>query len=227
MATTYNTPGVYIEEIVKFPPSVAQVETAIPAFIGYTEKATKKIENDLHRIPTRITSLLDYEKYFGLAYPESTISVDVTDVVTNNVTERNIVVNQPSVPKPFLLYYSLQLYFANGGGPCYIVSVDLYETPTGTENQILFSDLTAGLDLLKAEDEPTLILFPDAKKLTVLEFYNLYSAALMQCHDLQDRFAIIDTHTSTDVQADSLALRGGISLEKDYLKYGAVYYPYL
>ena len=35
----YKTPGVYIEEVVKFPPSVAQVATAIPAFIGYTEKA--------------------------------------------------------------------------------------------------------------------------------------------------------------------------------------------
>ena len=39
MAGPYKTPGVYIEEISKFPPSVAQVETAIPAFIGYTEKA--------------------------------------------------------------------------------------------------------------------------------------------------------------------------------------------
>ena len=38
----YSTPGVYIEEIVKFPPSVAQVETAIPAFIGNTEKAIRK-----------------------------------------------------------------------------------------------------------------------------------------------------------------------------------------
>ena len=37
MATTYKTPGVYVEEISKFPPSVAQVETAIPAFIGYTQ----------------------------------------------------------------------------------------------------------------------------------------------------------------------------------------------
>ncbi len=45
MATTYKTPGVYIEEIVKFPPSVAQVETAIPAFIGYTEKAKEKEED--------------------------------------------------------------------------------------------------------------------------------------------------------------------------------------
>lgn len=228
MATTYKTPGVYVEEIVKFPPSVAQVETAIPAFIGYTEKATKKIENDLHRIPTRITSLLDYETYFGLAYPEDTISVNVTDVVTDGViTERNIVVNQPSAPKPFLLYYALQMYFANGGGPCYIVSVNLYEAINGSQNSVLLADLTAGLDLLKAEDEPTLILFPDAKELGVGEFYGLYSAALMQCHDLQDRFAIIDTRASNDIAADSLALRGGITLEKDYLKYGAVYYPYL
>lgn len=228
MATTYKTPGVYIEEIVKFPPSVAQVETAIPAFIGYTEKAAKKIENDLDRVPTRITSLLDYETYFGYAYPEDTISVDVTDVVTDNVvTERNIVVNQPSAPKPFLMYYALQMYFANGGGPCYIVSVKNYEDVNSNENPVLFTDLNAGLNLLKAEDEPTLILFPDAKALGLDDFYSLYSNALMQCHDLQDRFAIIDTYTSTDIGVDSQALRDKISLEKDYLKYGAAYYPYL
>ena len=43
MATTYKTPGVYVEEIPKFPPSVAPVDTAIPAFIGYTEKAQDKV----------------------------------------------------------------------------------------------------------------------------------------------------------------------------------------
>ena len=42
MAATYKTPGVYVEEIPKFPPSVAPVATAIPAFIGYTEKATTR-----------------------------------------------------------------------------------------------------------------------------------------------------------------------------------------
>ncbi|RUT69443.1 phage tail protein [Flavobacterium cupreum] len=228
MATTYKTPGVYIEEIVKFPPSVAQVETAIPAFIGYTEKAVKKTDNDLDRVPTRITSLLDYETYFGFAYPEESISVDVTDVVTDNVvTERNIVVNQPSSPKPFLMYYALQLYFANGGGPCYIISVRNYEDVNGNQNPVLFADLTAGLNLLEAEDEPTLILFPDAKALGVDEFYSLYSEALMQCHDLQDRFTIIDTYTSNDIGGDSQTLRSKIALEKDYLKYGAAYYPYL
>ena len=30
MASSYKTPGVYVEEISKFPPSVAEVETAIP-----------------------------------------------------------------------------------------------------------------------------------------------------------------------------------------------------
>ena len=41
MAFDYKTPGVFVEEISKFPPSIAAVETAIPAFIGYTEKAMK------------------------------------------------------------------------------------------------------------------------------------------------------------------------------------------
>ncbi len=42
MATTYKTPDVYVEEISVFPPSVAEVATAIPAFIGYTEAAKRK-----------------------------------------------------------------------------------------------------------------------------------------------------------------------------------------
>ena len=55
MATTYKTPGVYVEEISKFPPSVAQVETAIPAFIGYTEISDASVRNK----PKRIVSLLE------------------------------------------------------------------------------------------------------------------------------------------------------------------------
>ncbi len=38
----YKTPGVYIEEIPKLPPSIASVETAIPAFIGYTERRSSR-----------------------------------------------------------------------------------------------------------------------------------------------------------------------------------------
>ena len=84
---TYKTPGVYVEEISKFPPSVAQVETAIPAFIGYTEKAEKRNGDDLTLIPTRITSLLEYETYFGAAKKETTIGVTVTDSTFQTITQ--------------------------------------------------------------------------------------------------------------------------------------------
>ena len=227
MATTYKTPGVYIEEIVKFPPSIAEVETAIPAFIGYTEKATKKSDGDLLNEPKRITSILDYETYFGSAYPETSISVDITDTLLDGNLQRDIVVNQPSSPKPFLMYYALQMYFANGGGPCYIIAVNTYEDELGNENLVEFNLLNDGLDLLRSEDEPTLIVFPDAKALNEADFYALYNNALIQCNEMQDRFTIIDTHTCVDSFDDAEVARNGLNLEKDYLKYGAVYYPYV
>ena len=234
--TAYKTPGVYVEEIVKFPPSVAQVETAIPAFIGYTEMATNKIKGDLKGVPTRITSMLEYETYFGTAKPETTINVTVTDTVVDDVTNRSIVVDQPSDREPFNMYYSMQLYFANGGGPCYVVSVGRYGTNLDTDDTQVTSinnsnDFMTGLTEIEKVDEVTLIVFPDATALSTDDaFYTLYGEALGQCKKLQDRFTIIDTRTydadsPTDPNID--ALRNGISLEKDYLKYGAAYYPWV
>ncbi|RZS92516.1 phage tail sheath family protein [Aquimarina brevivitae] len=230
MATTYKTPGVYIEEIVKFPPSIAQVETAIPAFIGYTEKATKKAEGDLANIPTRITSMLEYETFFGGAKPESDITVNVLDGVISATppAEAN--------KSPFLMFYSLQMYFANGGGPCYVVSVDQYDSNLATPATLVeFAKLNDGLTKIRKVDEPTLLVFPDATSLNSdTDFYSLYNNALTQCNELQDRFTIIDTYSdeeytndsNTDVNPDA-AVRNGINLEKDYLKYGAVYFPYI
>ena len=40
--SAYKTPGVYVEEIVKFPPSVAQVETAIPAIYRVYRKSKEE-----------------------------------------------------------------------------------------------------------------------------------------------------------------------------------------
>ena len=238
MATTYKTPGVYVEEIVKFPPSVAQVETAIPAFIGYTEKATNKINGDLKLKPTRITSLLEYERFFGFAKPETTISVTINDVSTDSGDVRSIIVDQPTSKQPFLMYYSLQLFFANGGGPCYIVSVgrygdDLDDADTAVTAINNSNALKDGLAEIEKVDEPTLLLFPDATKvssITTTDFYGLYNDALTQCKNLQDRFTLIDTLnydalSPTDTNVDDL--RNEISSEKDTIKYGAVYYPHL
>lgn len=207
------TPGVYVKEISKFPPSVAAVETAIPAFIGYTQEAIRKGE-DLTNKPTRVTSLLEYETYFGSAENETTITAAVIDGQVNATA--------PTDTSPFIMYYMMQLYFANGGGPCYIVSVGDY---SGSVTQ---AELVDGLNATELVDEPTLLVFPDGTSLpSALDLYGLYNLALTQCNKLQDRFTIMDTYTSSDVATDVAALRSNVTLGKDFLKYGAAYYPYL
>jgi phage tail sheath protein FI len=67
---TYNTPGVYVEEISTLPPSVAEVSTAIPAFIGYTAKAPGDDTQSGPKV-ARINTLLEYEDLFGKAKPSS------------------------------------------------------------------------------------------------------------------------------------------------------------
>jgi phage tail sheath protein FI len=74
----YKTPGVYIEEISTLPPSVAQVETAIPAFIGYTMNDTHKGET-LVNAPRRIKSFTEFEEIFGRAITTFTITVNAQD----------------------------------------------------------------------------------------------------------------------------------------------------
>ncbi|WP_294222146.1 phage tail sheath C-terminal domain-containing protein [uncultured Chryseobacterium sp.] len=143
----YKTPGVYVEELAKFPPSVAQVETAIPAFVGYTAKGPQK--------PTRISSMLEYENLFGKANQED-FAVAFKDGVAT-ATQTSI--------SDYKMYYAMQMYFANGGGLCYIVSVGNYTDEVAVGNSTTPKTLSYGLELLKKEDEPTLIVFPDLQSL--------------------------------------------------------------
>lgn len=215
----YKTPGVYVEEISTLPPSVAEVETAIPAFIGYTQIA-KNQNDDLTMVPTRISSMVEYESYFGFAANE--------DMITVNVSGNNIVVNEPSHAdkQPFLMYYSMQMFFANGGGPCYIVSVGQYGIPVSPATSPVYDDLLLGLKAANKQDEPTLLIFPDATFLTeATEFYPLYNQALAACAKLQDRFTIVDTFT--DSKTSIAALRSEITSDPLLLKYGAAYNPFL
>jgi len=224
MATTYKTPGVYVEEISIFPPSVSQVETAIPAFIGYTEKAKKVEDEDLLKVPTRITSLLEYQQYFGGADNEENLVVNINDDYSSGSLVRTIEAPAPTTKSPYLMYYSLQMYFANGGGPCYIISVGDYTSGTVSKSDL--GAANGGLAELAKEDEPTLIVFPDATNVNnVTNFYDIYEEALTQCNKLQDRFTIIDTYNQASTFAETL--RTQISLGSDFLKYGAAYYPWL
>jgi hypothetical protein len=202
----YKTPGVYVEEISTLPPSVAEVSTAIPAFIGHTEKGTEV---------KRIKTLLEYEAEFGgpkptaftvEAHTDSQTKLDVVD----SVAPGNIVNGEPE----FLLYYCVSHYFKNGGGPCYIIPAGDYDAAPSK------AEYVKALDSLEKEDEPTLILLTDAIKLPVADYYELCDKALAQCKKLRDRFVIMDVR-----EGDVAGFRDTIGMNA--LMYGAAYHPYL
>ncbi|MBL7740217.1 MAG: phage tail sheath family protein [Chitinophagaceae bacterium] len=224
--TAIKTPGVYINEIPTFPPSVAQVATAIPAFIGYTQKAAEKVPDDLILVPKRITSIVEYETYYGKAKDEG-IEIDIAGNVDTN--PGSVTVSPVSPPVlVYKMYYSMQMYFANGGGPCYIVSAGK-DTDTITVGNAT-SGLQGALAVLEKEDEPTIIVFPDGTSLPDSDtYYSLINLALDQCNRLGDRFTLADVYVNTE-NTDSQNIgefRDTVRSEKEHVMYGAAYHPWL
>ncbi len=232
MPSTYKTPGVYIEEISKFPPSVAQVETAIPAFIGYT-KAAKFGTEDFHADPSnpvirpiRITSLLEYEQFFDKAVDETGIEVVISDTQDSksNLIERKVDARN-NAPNLHNMYYAMQAFFANGGGPCYVISVGPMTAPSISKGA-----LAAGLTEAAKEDEVTLLVFPEGQalaKASPSDYATLMGEALMQCGKLQDRFTVMDLPLPTSPRGILGAAEDfrNLNLPGDELKYGACYAP--
>lgn len=225
---SYSTPGVYIEEIAVFPPSVAPVATAIPVFIGCTDKATGRRGESLLQKAVRLTSLIEFEGFFGKAALQD-VSINVTKrlgadgaLLGVDVTWKD---GKPPAPT-YLLYPSLQLYFANGGGPCYVFSLGDYKKTPKAE------DFTNAIKALEAVDEPTLLVFPDATLLTA-DYGAIVDAALTSCNKTQDRFTLADVPNAIQGGNDSVEtvntnFRAKVSKNAvDFTKYGAAYYPYL
>ena len=204
---TYKIPGVYVEEISVFPPSVAQVETAIPAFIGYTAKAEDANGKTLTNIPTRIGSLREFERLFGLG-PHPTVSAISLDAGNNFVTA--------TLSISHYMYDAVRAFYTNGGGDCYITSIGTgFATPTT-------GDFTIGLDEVAKVDEPTILLFPDAVKTASGGLYTVQQKALKQCGELMDRVTICDLELS---DPKGTAFRNGVGIND--LKYGMAYTPWL
>ncbi len=231
---TYKTPGVYVKEIPSLPPSIAQVETAIPAFIGYTVK-TEHNGNDLENKPVRITSLKDFEEIFGTT-PPSLIETGTGNTGSGSIELTNdngeVSLKEPIIdPYPDLtyrLYYALRMFYANGGGECYIISTGKASSDNATSHPAK-SDFEEALDELQKEDEPTMILMPDLVGLGEGDFYSIYKKALDQCGKLKDRVALIDVFSSDRGEEEFSSIEDDFrtKIGNKSLKYGAAYYPWL
>jgi phage tail sheath protein FI len=220
MSAQKMTPGVYVEELNAFPNSVVEVATAVPAFIGYTELAMRGTRGLVNK-PTRIASFAEYTAFFGGPPPTKVqLSGDGTSVAGVDRNSR------------FFLFASVRLYFDNGGGPCYIVSVGKYADAMkdGKSPGALHGD---GLAALEKALEPTMVVVPDAVLLDQsTDSRDVAQQVLQHCHDMQSRIGIFDvfegdkprTNDEDDVISGDAGFR---SLNSDFVNYGVAYYPWL
>lgn len=268
-----KTPGVYIVEKNAFPNSVVEVATAVPAFIGYTEKALNAGKS-LANKPWRISSMAEYHNYFGFAPNPMFSIVDMSpaDAAAEKkdagpkkggaAKKEEGAEKEPPDSKPgsppagaageadftldgkayrlhqdggaFYLYYSMRLFFQNGGGPCYIVSVGGYNDDIDPEK------LKGGIEQLIKEQEPTMVVIPDTMLLAsptpkgtydISKCINVQQAALQHCGGkMRSRVAILDIPAGflsrQDPSGDCIDnFRGALGI--NYLDFAAAYYPWI
>jgi len=210
----YKTPGVYIEEISKTAPTAAEVPTAIPAFIGYTETASKGGTNVTNN-PIYLSSLIEYQEIFGGDYSHENIDV---------ILDGNKNIEKVAFEKQFYMFQSIRMFFANGGGQCCIISIGNYDCDINKDK------MDSAIDLLKKENLPTIIVIPDAMLLkTKEEAYAVQQKALMLCDKLKDRVTVLDVYDGykeLDDMDDVIGnFRTGIGING--LQFGAAYYPWI
>lgn len=236
MAAPMKTPGVYIVEKSAFPNSVVEVATAVPAFIGYTEKADNKGKTLINK-PWKISSMAEFHNYFGsgskpvfaVRKAEDDEEADFVQRVgdEDNQTMEEYVIEQKE--GKYLLYNSMKLFFSNGGGPCYIVSVGVY----GKEDQSIdAAKLIAGIETLIKEQEPTMVVIPDVCCLSErADAVAVKQASLMHCGEkMKNRVAILDIYDGYRDRKDPAGdpvdnFRNELGTSN--LDFGMAYYPWI
>jgi hypothetical protein len=220
-------PGVYTVEVPTLPPSIALVPSAVPCFIGYTEKAEKDGE-DLTLVPKRIKNMREYEAWFGTS-PNQDITVDINESVDysdpNNPKTTGIDVSIVSISNlTFRMHYAMQLYYSNGGGPCYIISVGKHTGSTPNA-----AALNAGIDAAKLSKDVTILLFPDAcQNLSDDDYYrDVANYAMLHCEKMKNRVVVIDVNDKNEDNEDITKNFRSKIPQSINQKYVAAYYPSL
>ncbi len=225
MPSSYITPGVYIEEKNAFPNPAVAVETAVPVFIGYTEKAARKGKSLIGQ-PTRITSFAEYVELFGHGYHHKfKLTAAGPPPVTIKAFSLEMLLNPAEI---FYCYNCIRLFYQNGGRNCYIFSLGDYEGD-GTAKPVIDKKDFIKQDVfnkLEKEFEPTLVLIPDFVCNRDI-CYELYRDVLKHCKEMQSRFGIFDVIPETSEALDETFAIFRTAIGSEALNYGAAYYPWL
>jgi uncharacterized protein len=236
-----RVPGVEVEKSRGFPPSVTAASTSVSAFVGYTEKA-EHVGRSLHNTPWRVVSMPDFERYFGGAPTASHVRFSFTEAALTDAQALALAGSRYRLTQThgfYALHRAMQLYFLNGGGPCYVVSVGEYGSSAAPGVQLSASAFSAGLQALQAEAEPAIVLIPEAVWLLKADCDAVQNRLLSTCSlSLPNRFAILDVREGhrarssgpTDCIQDfrnAVGVGVGVGAVANGLSFGAAYYPWL
>ncbi len=223
-----KTPGVYIVEKNAFPSSVVEVATAVPVFIGYTERADNKGKS-LTGKPWRITSMAEFHQYYGFGpvakFEIQPVAAGGSAAFSAAGKDYDLVQVAGAAGGQFLLYASMLFFFQNGGGPCYVVSVG------GYKDDVAPDVLMAGIEPLVKEQEPTMVVVPEAVLLKQPDCISVQQAVLAHCGGrMRNRVAILDVwggfRSRQDPAGDCIeAFRGALGI--NYLDFATAYYPWV
>jgi len=247
-----QSPGVYINELSAFPNSVVPIATAVPAFVGYTPQAMYEGKS-YSNVAQKITSFSDFLAFYCYPDPAAPASPAkqyspqyyLVQQKTKPVDPDYMIIDgayYSVLPDPNTIYYlynSVKMFYDNGGGDAYIVSVGTYGAPSksamtpGTQlvnPNVKLGDLTAGLQLLLNEQEPTMYICPEATLLSVADNGALMESMLLQCTETQTAICLFDVIGGRNPDPilytqDIVTFRNNTGVLG--LDYGAAYYPFL
>lgn len=243
----YSTPGVYVTEVSTSPNAVKSVPTAIPAFIGYTPKASKDGISYINK-PHKIRSFLEFNDIYGASElsAQSVVPSYHLEEVANEPDDGNFVqiglayyrmIADPNTE--YYLYQSVKLFFQNGGMEAYVLAVGTHVLPmqnvtnigvVAVNTTVILDDLLEGLELIRNEVEPTMYICPEATLLSEGENSTLMKAMLLQQQEVQTGICIFDIIGSK--HPDPLLFVDAITTFRENtgtigLSYGTAYYPFL
>ena len=223
MPKEYITPGVYVEETPSAPPAIAAMASGVPVFIGYTELAGTA-QQPLTLVPRRISHQWEFIQLFGSAFAESGFDVSIKADGTATAMVQSTT--------PHVLHDSLELFFANGGQECWIISTGRFKSP-GEPLQL--AELQAGLDVAATLQDIDLIVIPEMQALSLEDYRTLADAALSHAAACHDRFVILDMviKPATGNPSSQTHFHEGLEIYREHaiglqhLGWGAVYAPHL
>jgi len=186
----------------------------------------------LYHVPFKIVSMTDYERHFGgaaqqtfevlvarAASPASggTLASHEPDFVAAYMSDpgstaagdpeatlsyQRFALARVRPQQPFALHGQMRLFFANGGGPCFVVSVGSYwadRRPTAAADSrawrpgaIMAADLIDGVVAAGKAAGATMTVVPEACQLALDDYGSVIRTMMRQAGTLGDRIAILD-----------------------------------